>query len=73
MTNPDASELTPRIGKVARRALAQHGYTRYDQLTTVSPQDLRRIHGVGPKAVTILAEELESRGRGFATPGGPTP
>jgi hypothetical protein len=25
-----SSELTPRIGKVARHELALHGYTRYD-------------------------------------------
>ncbi|MFD1505212.1 hypothetical protein FE374_09630 [Georgenia yuyongxinii] len=66
MTNPDASELTPRIGKVARRELALRGYTRYHQLTTVTPQELLRIHGVGPKAIRILAEELETRGLGFA-------
>ena len=31
-----SSELTPRIGKVVRRELALHGYTRHDQLTTIT-------------------------------------
>jgi predicted flap endonuclease-1-like 5' DNA nuclease len=68
MTDLDESELSPRIGKVARRELALHGYTTYHQLTTASPQDLLRIHGVGPKAVRILAEELQTRGLGLAAP-----
>jgi predicted flap endonuclease-1-like 5' DNA nuclease len=71
MTTQDTTEpteYTPRIGKVARRELAVHGYTRYDQLTGVTTADLLRIHGVGPKAVRILEEELTARGLAFATP-----
>ena len=60
------SEFTQRIGKVAKRELALNGYTRYEQLTTVTAKELLKIHGVGPKAVRILAEELEARGMAFA-------
>ena len=59
----DESELTPRIGKVARRELALNGITRYDQLPAHSAAALLAIHGVGPKAVRILGEELAERGR----------
>jgi hypothetical protein len=59
------SELTARIGRVARRELAHHGYTRYDQLVTASTTELLRIHGVGPKAIRILGDELAARGLGF--------
>ena len=59
---PRTTELTPRIGKVATRELADHGYTRYDQLTRVAAGELLRIHGVGPKAIRILEEELAARG-----------
>jgi predicted flap endonuclease-1-like 5' DNA nuclease len=65
---PEASpdtELTPRIGKVARRELAHHGYTRYEQLASTSAGELLRIHGVGPKAIRILDEELATRGLAF--------
>ena len=55
------------LGKVARRALAAHGITRFDQLTSFTASDLLEIHGVGPKAVRILAEELDARGLRFAT------
>lgn len=69
MTTRDADqgEFTPRIGKVARRELALHGYTRYEQLTGVTARALLEIHGVGPKAVRILEDELAARGLAFAT------
>lgn len=62
----DGPELTPHIGKVARRELALNGLTRYDQLAGRSRRELLAIHGVGPKAVRILAEELAARGQSFA-------
>jgi predicted flap endonuclease-1-like 5' DNA nuclease len=55
------------MGKVAPRALASEGYTRYEQLTTVSRKDLMKIHGVGPKAIRILEEELADRGLSFGS------
>ena len=59
------TEYPTRLGKTARRELAVHGYTRYEQLTSVSARDLLRIHGVGPKAIRILSEELAARGLSF--------
>ncbi|KRB37933.1 UNVERIFIED_CONTAM: hypothetical protein OHV15_08375 [Microbacterium sp. SLM126] len=58
--------LTPRIGKVATRELALHGITRYADLRLRSEAQLLAIHGVGPKAVQILGEELARRGQSFA-------
>ena len=63
------SELTPRIGRVATRELAAHGFTRYEHLTTVTPEALLDIHGVGSKAIRILEEELAARGLAFARAG----
>ena len=65
----EPTELPDRIGKVAARALAHSGYTRYDQLTNVTPKDLLAIHGVGPKATRVLDEELRARGLSFAATG----
>jgi hypothetical protein len=59
------TEFPQSIGRTARRELALNGYTRYDQLTSVSSRDLLRIHGIGPKAVRILEEELAVRGLAF--------
>ena len=61
------SEFPVSLGKVARRELAALGITRFDQLTSFTASDLLEMHGVGPKAVRILAEELDARGLGFAT------
>lgn len=62
----DESELTPRIGKVARRELALNGITTYAELATRSTRELLAIHGVGPKAVRILTDELTERGQSLA-------
>jgi predicted flap endonuclease-1-like 5' DNA nuclease len=59
-------EFPHGIGKVARRELALNGYTRYEQLTGVTAAELLRIHGIGPKAIRILGEELAARGLSFA-------
>jgi hypothetical protein len=61
------TEFPHAIGKVATRQLAAHGYTRYEQLATATTKELLAIHGVGPKAVRILGEELAARGLGFAS------
>jgi predicted flap endonuclease-1-like 5' DNA nuclease len=60
--NTEETELPPSLGKVARRELAENGITRFAQLTDRSERDLLGIHGVGPKAIRILREELHSRG-----------
>jgi len=61
------TEFPRSIGRVAARGLEAHGYTRYDQLFAVTEKQLLEIHGVGPKAVAILREELANRGLGFAS------
>ncbi len=62
----DATEFPHGIGKVAERELASNGYTSYEQLTRATAKQLLSIHGVGPKAIRILGEELASRGLSFA-------
>jgi predicted flap endonuclease-1-like 5' DNA nuclease len=60
------AELTPRIGGVAQRALAAEGIHRYADLAGRGEKEILALHGVGPKAVRILAEELAARGQSFA-------
>lgn len=50
------SELLPAIGGPATRALAAIGVTRASQLAAYSEQDLLALHGVGPKAIRLIAE-----------------
>lgn len=62
---PPTTEFPRSIGKVAARELALAGYTRFEHLTRVSKKTLLAIHGVGPKSVTILEEELKKRGLSY--------
>ncbi|MDX8142775.1 hypothetical protein SK854_11680 [Lentzea sp. BCCO 10_0061] len=60
------AEFPASIGKVATRELTAHGYTTFDSLTKVSAKTLLKIHGVGPKAIRILGEELAAQGKAYA-------
>ncbi|AYY12584.1 hypothetical protein EF847_07570 [Actinobacteria bacterium YIM 96077] len=60
-TRPD-SELPAGIGKVATRALAVAGLTTLDQIAACTKAELLALHGVGPKAVRILADTLADQG-----------
>lgn len=62
---PSESDLPDGLGKPATRALAVAGYTRLEQLTTVSEAEVLRLHGMGPKALGVLRDALAARGLGF--------
>lgn len=65
MVTADTTEFPTSIGNVARRELAVHGITTFAHLTQLTQRDLIAIHGVGPKAVSILNDEMLSRGLAF--------
>ncbi|WP_354637700.1 DNA-binding protein [Kitasatospora camelliae] len=54
--------LPTGIGAPATRALAQAGYTRLSELAGVPAAELKKLHGMGPKALGRLPEALEARG-----------
>ncbi|WP_067816374.1 DNA-binding protein [Nocardia inohanensis] len=56
------SALPRGIGAPATRALTGAGYTRLEQLAGVPEAALLELHGVGPKAIRILREELAAQG-----------
>jgi predicted flap endonuclease-1-like 5' DNA nuclease len=58
--------LPTGIGKPATAALAGVGITQLRQLTHVSKAELSALHGVGPKAITVLEKELKVHGYSFA-------
>lgn len=58
----EETELPASMGKVARRELTLQGLTRLERFDGMSESALLAIHGVGPKALRILREHLESRG-----------
>jgi hypothetical protein len=61
MTSPDAG-LPGNMGAPATRALTAAGYTQLSQLSNVPAAELKKLHGVGPKALRLLQEALEERG-----------
>jgi hypothetical protein len=56
-------DLPRGIGAPATRALVGAGYTSLDKLAGVRAADLAKLHGVGPRALRLLQEELEKHGR----------
>ncbi|WP_285701186.1 MmcQ/YjbR family DNA-binding protein [Actinomadura sp. NBRC 104412] len=56
------SDLPASIGRPATRALLGAGLATLEQVATRSEAELLALHGVGPKAVRILAEALAEKG-----------
>jgi hypothetical protein len=64
----DASEygFPNGLSQPALRALLGAGITSLDQLAAIKEADLRKLHGMGPKAIDLLRSALEARGLSFA-------
>lgn len=56
----------PPIGRPANSALLEAGITTLAQVATHSRRDLLAMHGVGPRAVDLLAAALAEQGLTFA-------
>ncbi|WP_092383534.1 helix-hairpin-helix domain-containing protein [Micromonospora phaseoli] len=69
MSTPDVPAQIgdlPPIGRPASSALLEAGITTLAHVAAHSRRDLLSLHGVGPKAVTILATALAEHGLAFA-------
>jgi len=56
----------PKISNPALRALHGAGYTRLEQLAGCREADIKKLHGMGPKALKELRLALSERGLSFA-------
>ncbi|HEY8474688.1 MAG TPA: DNA-binding protein [Natronosporangium sp.] len=56
----------PRMPRPANYALLAAGITTLAQVAAHRREDLLALHGMGPKAINILAEALAERGLAFA-------
>lgn len=54
------------VARPAQRALAGAGYQRLEQLAEISEAELKKLHGMGPKAIGLLREALAAQGLTFA-------
>lgn len=65
MPDAEPTALPAGLSRPAQRALAGAGYTHLEQLTEVTEKDLRKLHGMGPKAIRQLREALAAQGLSF--------
>ena len=59
------SNLPAELAQPARRALANAGITRLEQLARLSEDEIEKLHGIGPNAMTQLRRALSSQGLSF--------
>jgi predicted flap endonuclease-1-like 5' DNA nuclease len=64
--NDQAESDLPKLAAPARRALAGAGIQRLEQLTRLSEEDLKQLHGIGPNALKQLHRALRAKGLSFA-------
>lgn len=60
-TEPDAG-FPKGISAPATRALQAAGYSELRQLADVPAAELKKLHGMGPKALRLLQEALQREG-----------
>lgn len=58
--------LAPGLSQPAQRALKAAGYTRLEELASVTEAELLKLHGVGPKTIRTLRPALAAKGLAFA-------
>lgn len=66
---PAQPDGLPPVGRPATDALLEAGITTLAHVAARSRHDLLALHGVGPKAVSILATALAEHGLAFAERG----
>ncbi len=64
-SNQPQSDLPPKLGAPAERALAGAGFTKLEQFTEVTEAQVKKLHGVGPNAINKLKVALEAKGLSF--------
>lgn len=66
MTDDDDRPLPDGLAAPARRALAALGITALRHTTAFREDELRLMHGMGPKALERLRRAMDERGWTFA-------
>jgi hypothetical protein len=55
----------PKLSAPAHRALAGAGIQNLEQVSRFSEAELKKLHGMGPKAIKELREALAAKGLAF--------
>jgi hypothetical protein len=53
------------LSQPSRNALAGAGYQYVEELAGVTERDLAKLHAMGPKALAVLRDFLDSKGLSF--------
>jgi hypothetical protein len=61
MTSAAEPAFPKGVGAPATRALNAAGYTELSQLAGVPAAELRKLHGMGPKALRVIQAALEEQ------------
>lgn len=56
----------PGLSNPAKRALEHAGIVTIDDLIPYTAKEVLALHGMGPKGIRLIREELERRGVAFA-------
>lgn len=60
---PNQSEDFPKgIGNPARNAFRANGYVTVYDVAKLSEKEMRALHGVGPKAISVLRDYFNEHG-----------
>ncbi len=62
----EESDLPPKLGAPAERALAGAGIKKLKDLTKFREAEIKQLHGVGPNALGKLRQALAEKGLSFA-------
>lgn len=60
------SNLPPGLSQPAQRALAAAGIQNLEQLSRFSEGEIKKLHGIGPRAMDLLRKAMEEKGWTFA-------
>ncbi|HEX6912184.1 MAG TPA: hypothetical protein VF142_17405 [Longimicrobium sp.] len=63
MASEPVGAWPPGMGRPAARALNAAGYTELRQLAGVPASELRKLHGMGPRALGVIQAALQQQGR----------
>ena len=63
----ESSPFPQGVSRPAQRALASVEITNVDQATRISESELKKLHGMGPKAIRAIKAELKRRGKALKT------
>jgi hypothetical protein len=62
MPNERKGDWPKGVGAPAVRALNAAGYTELRQLAGVPASELRKLHGMGPRALGVIQDALQAQG-----------